>query len=238
MRINEPFRADHLNRVLYKCADCGAEGQMTGRGTLLTCGACGKVYELDEYGTLCAKDGKTTFSHVPDWFAWQRECVRKELENGTYRLDCAVRIYMLVNTKCLYDVGHGRLIHTTDGIYLSGCNGDLDYFQPPQASYSLNADYYWYEIGDVIGIGNHEVLYYCFPQNAGDVVAKRALLPRNCISLPCPTSECRAKSKQFPNNPTVWLTHGALRGTINRYSTAKERSKHVSGKNESRYVQL
>ena len=24
-------------------------------------------------------------------------------------------------------------------------------------------DYHWYEIGDVISIGNKEALYYCFP---------------------------------------------------------------------------
>ena len=28
-------------------------------------------------------------------------------------------------------------------------------------------DYHWYEIGDVISIGNKDALYYCFPK--GDV---------------------------------------------------------------------
>ena len=29
---------------------------------------------------------------------------------------------------------------------------------------TLNADFYWYRIGDVIGIGNRDCLYYCFPK--------------------------------------------------------------------------
>jgi hypothetical protein len=43
------------------------------------------------------------------------------------------------------------------------------------ACYSAYADYYWYEIGDMICIGDQEILYYCFPQEGGDVVAKTRL---------------------------------------------------------------
>ena len=44
--------------------------------------------------------------------------------------------------------------------------------QSPKASYGLYSDYFWYEIGDVICIGDRKCLYYCFPKGAGDVVAK------------------------------------------------------------------
>ena len=57
----------------------------------------------------------------------------------------------------------------------TGCDGKLDYAQSPVASHTLNGDYFWYEIGDMIGIGNRDVLYYCFPKNCGDVVAKTRL---------------------------------------------------------------
>ena len=42
VRITEPFRADGLNRILYKCPHCGAEGKAEGKGIHWTCGACGK----------------------------------------------------------------------------------------------------------------------------------------------------------------------------------------------------
>ena len=42
VRITENFRADYLNRVLYKCPNCNVEGEMLGKGTTLTCNACGK----------------------------------------------------------------------------------------------------------------------------------------------------------------------------------------------------
>lgn len=175
IRIAEPFRADCLNRVLYKCPCCRAEGRMQGRGTLLICENCGKGYELTEYGFLQATEGETEFSHIPDWYRWQRECVREQLQNGTYCLDVPVDICMMVNTKSIYRVGSGRLRHTAEGFHLTGCGGKLDYIQKPAASYSLYADYYWYEVGDMVCIGNAEALYYCFPTEGGDIVAKTRL---------------------------------------------------------------
>ncbi|PWL43505.1 MAG: hypothetical protein DBY43_02075 [Clostridiaceae bacterium] len=173
--VSEPFRADGLNRVLYKCPHCLTEGEMEGKGTTLVCHHCDKAYHLTEFGALEALDGEAAFTHVPDWYAWERRCVREELENGTYQLDIPVRICMMVNTKYICRVGEGRLHHDVNGFHLTGCGGKLDYFQKPTASYSLYADYFWYEIGDMLCIGDHKILYYCFPQGGGDVVAKTRL---------------------------------------------------------------
>ena len=181
--IDEPFRADGLHRVLYKCPHCGCESAMEGKGIHLTCHNCGKVYTLTETGYLAANDGDTRFDHVPDWYAWQREEVRRELEEGRYLLDEDVDIAMLVNTKYLCKVGEGRLTHTTDGFHLTGCNGQIDYTQVPQASYSLYADYFWYEIGDVISIGSKDVLYYCFPKDKTVPVAKARLATEELYKL-------------------------------------------------------
>ncbi|MBO2527342.1 MAG: hypothetical protein CW335_04070, partial [Clostridiales bacterium] len=170
--IDEPFRADYLNRVLYKCPHCQTEGKMLGKGITITCEACGKGYELTEDGYLKALDGDAAFTHIPDWYRWERECVRKEIEDGSYRLNIPVKICIMKNTKAIYEVGTGTLEHSKDGFHLTGCDGALDYRQKPAASYSLYSDYYWYEIGDMICIGKPDLLYYCFPTECGDVVAK------------------------------------------------------------------
>lgn len=183
IRIAEAFRVDSLNRVLYKCPRCLTEGKMLGRGTQISCESCGKRYELTEYGYLQAAEGETEFSHIPDWYRWERDCVRQELENETYCLDVSVDICMMVNTKCIYKVGTGRLKHTPEGFHLTGCDGKLDYTQKPSASYSLYSDYYWYEVGDMICIGNTEALYYCFPKEGGDVVAKTRLAAEELYKL-------------------------------------------------------
>ena len=179
--ITEPTRAEGLNRILYKCCVCGAEGAMEGAGTTLSCHHCGKVWQLDELGQLQGND--SPFCHIPDWYRWQRQEVRRELEAGTYQLDTDVDIGMLVDGKAIYLVGSGRLTHTADGFTLTGCDGQLQYSQGPLACYGLYADYYWYEIADVICIGNKDALYYCFPKGDADVVAKTRLAAEELYKL-------------------------------------------------------
>ncbi len=183
IEIKEPFRADGLNRILYKCADCGHEGTTIGKGTKLSCSHCKKEYELDIYGRLIATDNKPTFDHIPDWYNWQRKCVKNEIIDGSYNLTCDVDIAVMKDFKHIYFVGEGTLRHTINGFELNGCDGQLSYHQKPNAAYSLYADYYWYEIGDVICIGNKDILYYCFPKNCGDVVAKARLATEEMYKL-------------------------------------------------------
>ena len=172
--IDVPFRADGLHRILYKCPHCGAKNRMEGKGIHLTCHACGRQWEMDEFGQLHALEGETEYPHIPDWYAWERECVRKELEDGTYLLDTDVQIGIQVNLDGICMIGTGHLTHDLNGFHLTGADGQLDYTQSPVAAHTLYADYYWYEIGDVIGIGNNEFSYFCFP--GADVSVTKARL--------------------------------------------------------------
>ncbi len=171
--IDVPFRADGLHRILYKCPHCGAENQMEGKGIHLTCHACNTQWTMDEYGQLAAKDADTVYPHIPDWYRWQRECVRKELEEGTYLLDEDVDIAVQVNLDGVCMIGEGHLTHDLNGFRLTGADGKLDYTQSPVHSHTLYSDYYWYEIGDVIGIGDNEFSYFCFPKKNVSVTKAR-----------------------------------------------------------------
>lgn len=173
LEIHDDFRADGLHRILYKCAACGTEGKMEGKGIHLTCGHCGKRYELTILGKLKSLSGETEIPHIPDYFRWEREQVRQELLDGTYKMECDVRIGMLVDYKGLYMIGEGKLTHDRNGFTLTGCDGKLHYVHKPLNSYNLNADYYWYEIGDIISIGDQDALFYCFPKDATSVAKAR-----------------------------------------------------------------
>jgi hypothetical protein len=183
IRITEDFRAEGLSRVLYKCPVCGGEGAMHASGISLECKNCGSVWELSELGKMEFKNSEipdTTaapriFDHIPDWFAWERECVRKELEDGSYHLEIPVTIRMIVDYTAMYEVGEGTLTHSDKGFHLTGCGGKLDFYRKPLASYTVNADYFFYEIGDMISIGDKDKLFYCFPKEDVDVVAKTRL---------------------------------------------------------------
>lgn len=120
-----------------------------------------------------AENGDSEFEHIPDWYKWERDEVRREIDDGAYSLDTAVSIGMLVNYKSIYMIGDGRLVHGTDGFVLESDDGHLHYRQSPLASYSLYSDYYWYEIGDMICIGNRDSLFYCFPKEKCPVAKAR-----------------------------------------------------------------
>lgn len=192
IEITEDFRADGLDRILYKCADCGAEGSTSGHGTTFECLSCGRKYTLDTLGRLVPEDGRNArFSRVPDWYRWEREQVREEVLSGDYLLDTEVNIGVMVNRKAIYMVGSGRLIHNAGGFSLTGCGGKLEYRQPPLAGYSLYSDFFWYEIGDMICIGNNDILYYCFPKQK-NVAAKTRLAVEELYKI-CKASQGRKR---------------------------------------------
>ena len=171
--IDVPFRADGLHRILYKCPCCGSENKMEGKGIHLTCHSCNKQWTMDEYGQLSANEAEAEYTHIPDWYRWQRECVRKELEEGTYLLDTDVDIAVQVNLDGVCMIGAGHLTQDLNGFRLTGAEGKLDYSQSPVFSHTLYSDYYWYEIGDVIGIGDNEFSYFCFPKENVSVTKAR-----------------------------------------------------------------
>ena len=174
--IAESFRADGLEKILYKCPVCGKESTMLGKGTSVSCQSCKAEWELSEYGELIAKDNsKSTFNHVPDWYKWEREEVKREIESGEYKLDTDVDIWISVDTKGVYGVGSGRLVHTKDGFHLTSDDGEINYEQKPLHSHSICSDFNFYEVGDIIALSGTECIYYCFPKDKSVAVAKARL---------------------------------------------------------------
>lgn len=174
IEVNEPFRADYLNRVLYKCPNCFKEGMMEGKGIYITCNNCNAKYELTKYGYLKAVNCKEIFNHIPSWYKWERECVKDEILSNSYNEEIKVAIFILLDYKRIYKVGEGILKHSISGFELIGPDG-LHYFQKPIDTYSLYSDFYWYEIGDVVCIGIFKMRYYCVPLDRKDIVAKLRL---------------------------------------------------------------
>lgn len=183
VEIDEKFRADGLHRVCYKCPHCGEEGEMLGLGVSLVCNECGVKYTLDEYGVLVCENAETKFDSVPAWYRWERECARAEVESGEYLSDFPVDIFAAVDTKKLYSIGSGRLTHDKDGFTLVSEDGQLDYHQKATANYSINADFNWYEIGDIVSVGDAECLFYCLPKTHGVSVAKLRLAAEEAYKI-------------------------------------------------------
>lgn len=187
VRVSSKKRAEGLEHVLYKCPHCGSEYRMTTKGTILSCGHCCHEWEMSEYGELKALEGETYFSHIPSWYEWQRECVRKEVESGTYCLDVPCKIMSLPNTKGFINVGEGRLLHNSEGFLLSSCwdgkNWELRI--PTSSLYSVHIEYNYKKLHrDCIDLSTLNDTFYIYPKGTDFSVTKVSLateeLFKNC----------------------------------------------------------
>ena len=177
--ITEPFRAEGLHKVLYQCPACGAEHRMASKGTEIFCQACGKRWNLNEDGTLSAKTGDTEFSHVPDWFAWERAQVEAQIEAGTYSFEDEVEVFSMPRCWKFEKLGTARLRHTIDeGFVLEGHYNGADYriHRTPIQTNSLHVeyDYCYIRPEDCVDISTENDSFYCFPATRTDVVTKLA----------------------------------------------------------------
>ena len=176
IRITESFRAEGLHKVLYQCPHCLAESEMASEGSKLFCKKCGKIWNLTELGELVAENGETEFSHIPDWFEWERSQVRAEIENGTYRFEDSVDVYSLPHCMKFEHLGDATLIHTIDGGFTvkGKYNGEeYEINRTPESMQGVHVeyDYCYIKPFDCIDISADKDSLYCYPTKT-DVITK------------------------------------------------------------------
>lgn len=180
IRISYPKRAEGLHKVLYQCPACKTEFKMSTKGNKICCDACGKRWSMSEYGELSADRGKTEFSHIPDWYEWERSNVRAEVENGSYSSGTLpVRVDSLPNAKKFIHLGKGTMIHDMNGFKVSGIDPDGDTFEmikPVPSLYSCHIEYeYLGKFGDCVDLNTLEDTWYIYPYDCDFSVTKMAL---------------------------------------------------------------
>lgn len=172
--IDEPFRAENLHKVLYQCPSCLTEHEMDSKGSKIWCNHCHKTYEMDVYGKLHATEGETEFSHIPDWYEFERSQVRKQIEEGSYQFEDDVIIDSLPNAKGYIRLGDGHLKHDANGFVLTGTefNQPLHLIKEPLSLYSLHIEYDYFGKGDCVDLSTLDDTYYIYPKNRKNVVTK------------------------------------------------------------------
>lgn len=164
LAITHPGRADGLHALLYKCPACGQEHETDSKGTMLWCNHCGKKWEMDEYGRLHALEGETEFPHIPDWSNWERDCVRKEIEDGTYYFEDTVRVETLPSSLRFYKQGMGKLIQTpTETRVECTCYGKpFTLVRSAKDLESMHIEYDYLKRGDCVDISIPDDSFWCY----------------------------------------------------------------------------
>lgn len=167
--IDEPYRAEGMHKILYQCPHCLKEHKMNSHKTEIFCEECGKRWNLNTDGTLVALDGNTEFNHVPDWFLWQKENVKKQVEEGLYDFSDDVEVYTLPRTNKVIRLGQAKINHNvTDGFVLEGTYNKAPYriIRKPLNANSLHVEYDYCHIKpfDCFVINTEENSYFCYPK--------------------------------------------------------------------------
>ena len=180
IRVTYKKRAEGLDRVLYQCPNCNREFRMKTEGDRLFCPDCGKSWKYTELGELKAEDGEDIFTHIPDWYEWERSNVRLEVENGTYSSGVLpVNVDSLPNAKGYIRLGSGTMIHDMNGFKVECRNEDGEIYTMEKSVpslYSCHIEYnYLGKYGDCVDLNTLEDTWYIYPYDAEFSVTKMAL---------------------------------------------------------------
>lgn len=173
-------RAVGLEKILYQCPHCRKEFRMESSGITLRCGECGKEWTMTELGELEAVDGETEFSHIPDWYEWERENVKKEVAAGTYSTGTLqVSVESLPNAKKFIKLGNGTMTHDMNGFTVSVTSEDGTVYTMEKSVpslYSCHVEYeYLFKHGDCVDLNTLEDTWYIYPDGRDFSVTKMAL---------------------------------------------------------------
>lgn len=185
--ITEKYRAEGMHKILYQCPNCLTESKMSSKGTEIFCTACNKRWNLNEDGTLSALSGKTEFSHVPDWFEWERAQVREQIRRGEYSFSDDVDIYSQPRCWKFEHLGAGKLTHDVNkGFIVEGFYRGEKYRiqRKPIENNSLHIeyDYCYIKPFDCVDISTETDSFICYPKKE-NVVTKLAFATEEIYQL-------------------------------------------------------
>ena len=163
-----PDRAVGLERILYKCPHCSTEFEMSSESHFLKCNHCGATYDYLENGQLQRVDGESKFVYPSEWYKWEKECVKEEVENGTYHFEDDVRVEKLLGAKIGFvpQEGNYHLVHDIDeGITVKGIDNDFVYNRSSLQSYAIHIEYHYLDRGAFLELADMEDTYFIYPLN-------------------------------------------------------------------------
>lgn len=174
--IDSPMRAHNIHKILYQCPVCGTEFSTASKGTHIWCSHCGSSWEMNVYGELKRENGEDIFTHVPDWYNWERDNVRRQVENGSYRFEDTARLEKIINTsKGFREIGTVKLVHDENGFTLTGNFSDGQTFEFNRSVASMRSVHIEYDFkgrGDAIDLCTIDDTYFVFPLTAKNCLTK------------------------------------------------------------------
>ena len=168
-------RAVGLERILYKCPHCGTEFEMSSETHFLKCNRCGKTYDYLENGQLRCTDGESKFIYPSDWYKWEKECVKKEVLDGTYHFEDDVRVEKLLGAGIGFvpQEGNYHLTHDIEeGFIVKGTDNNFEFHRSSLQSYALHIEYNYEDRGAFLELADDRDTYFIYPLKKASSLTK------------------------------------------------------------------
>lgn len=181
LAITYKKRAEGIEIALYMCPVCECEFEMETKNADIFCNNCGSSWHMTEYGKMELVDGNMPnagtlsesidFSHIPNWYEWERTQVIKEIDTGKYSLNIKVHIESLPNAVNFIDLAEGFLTHNENGFSLKfteyGETEQKTIFFAPETMSSVHTEYNYRNKGQCITLSTLDNTYFLFPIGQG-----------------------------------------------------------------------
>ena len=168
-------RAVGLERILYKCPHCGTEFEMSSETHFLKCNRCGKTYDYLENGQLKCTDGESKFIYPSDWYKWEKECVKKEVLDGTYHFEDDVRVEKLLGAGIGFvpQEGNYNLTHDIEeGFIVKGTDNNFEFHRSSLQSYALHIEFNYEDRGAFLELADDRDTYFIYPLKKASSLTK------------------------------------------------------------------
>lgn len=165
IEITYKKRAEGIHKPLYKCPHCQTEYQMDSKDHYIFCGKCHKTWEMTVFGEMKAVEGETEFSHIPDWYEWERNCVIDEISKDLYLSEAPVQVEALPGAKGFIHLGKGYVKHNKDGYILKLIENGINkaYSFKPIEMTSVHTEYDYRGKGECITLSTLDNTYFLYP---------------------------------------------------------------------------
>ncbi|MCR5665080.1 MAG: 1-acyl-sn-glycerol-3-phosphate acyltransferase [Oscillospiraceae bacterium] len=161
-RYRQRDRAEGLENLLYRCADCGALYTTRTHGDTLCCTACGAAHRMDE---SCRFEGE--IASIPAYYDRIRALEEPELDSFSLRAPVRVTVYGANGGPKRH--GRGECFLTPEGFRFR--SEELEFEIPaeklPALAFSCGREFELYHDGE---------LHYFYPTEQPQQVARWALL--------------------------------------------------------------
>lgn len=175
IKITSKERATNIHKVLYQCPHCKTEFKTYSKGTKIWCEECGKVWDMDEYGRLHCENGEDYFNSPVDWYKWEREMVRAEVESGNYKFEDTARLEILHSSWYAFKpIAEVKLTHDYNGFTMTGTidGKPFEFNRDPATMISCHIEYDYKNRGDAIDLCTNKDTYFVFPLTAQNCLTK------------------------------------------------------------------